>query len=726
MESTSTHLAMTVDSQISREQTKDNIYPGVNSFGELKSANPTNFLQCMSAINNHIKGLNLSINLADTHFTRIPKKSNSNKVVSEPDHAKTFYNEYRNGEFSRFMQDETNFHHNNRSILYMKLGIKIHKEHLEDLNATDKLRAEQFNDSSKIKNQTGEKLLLESDPVAVQYWLKKFDSVYKNLARIDPDEHIDTLEEITDLDIINKRLDKLGLTSKVKSEYEKRKSVIQKQSHQYEAKVKDLTKLFTVVIHTSILTTETKQLAENHEFAAAWKAFIHNELINKDYTDVLLLITCQILLTKYDTDIHKSFEEYYNNLTSLFTVYLLRTHPDINLPYDKLTEIVDTMSDTQAETALKTAGINGNAIVLPDLLKSEMRHRILIRGLQRSNLQTQVDLLQQTQPNASLKEVKDSLDRYDRQHASGRSSAKIDGVMNAIISDRNCEACTTLHREESACNVHSATTPCPSQNQERIKTLARDAKSRNNIQQDRDRSQMPSYRYALMTVPPNGPPPSRGNWKQTGDQAPTLSIGRPPSRQDRHVVVEEKHCTHCQRAADHGNLKRGAIAHTHFSHDCRVKLDNIEKRNNPRGTYSTGSTKRPREQTTSTQQQMAKDGQWETLPPYQHGQQYPYANGYYNPYEREDYFRVGQQYPGQQQHPLFQQPNFAYQQQPMYGTQFFHPQDRPSGRDRGTLRSPPADEGRSSSRERRQKKGGGSQTSTSRSRSRSASREKKR
>jgi hypothetical protein len=689
MANDSSFLAMNVEEQMTKDLAKENLYPGINpSNGEMKTANPNNFLQSMPAISLYIKTNNLAVNLADTQFIRIKKKSLTNRTTSEDDHKLIYYNELRNSQYVEFMKDQKNAHYNNRTKLYIRLGLKIHKEHIADMSKDEKVQAEEHNKSDEIKGKE-ETFLLDSDPRLIKVWLDKFDSIYEHLARLDKEDNDTTISEITDLDIITNRLAKLGCTSKAKAQFDTHQRTQQKQSSQYEPKIKELMKLFTVIIHNAVLTTETKQLVENHEFAAAWKKFIHNELINKDYSDVLLLIISQTLLTTFDTDVHKSFNDYYNNLTSLHTVHLLRTHPETRLPYDKLTEIVDVMTDEQAEKTLKGAGKDGEDLKLPDMLNEAMRKRIVTRGLQQSNLQKQVDFIEQTHPDFTIKQMKESLDRYDRQHQSERKSARIEGVASVATEDRECESCSILHNEESSHTTHSANIACPAYNQDRFRSLTRDWKERQ--QQPTDRS----YKYAL----------SRGGLSggyAPYDPAAGLRARRSP-RQDRvQIAYEEKYCTHCARAGADGNLKREGYKNNHHSHECRIKDGNIEKRNNPK---PKDSSKRPRSES-STQQLMQMQ---DTYPPYQYGQPYPYPNGYYPPpYQGDDFYRVGP-------HPQFvHHPGYPPQQQYPY----LH--DRTEIIQKAPDSPPPI---RSASKERRQRNGG-SLTSPSRSRSRSNSRDK--
>jgi hypothetical protein len=677
-------LAMNVEEQMTKDLAKENLYPGINpSNGEMKTASPNNFLQSMPAISLYIKTNNLAVNLADTQFTRIKKKSLTNRTTNEDEHKLIYYNELRNSQYVEFMKDQKNAHYNNRTKLYIRLGLKIHKEHIADMSKDDKVQAEEHNKSDEIKGKE-ETFLLDSDPRLIKLWLDKFDSIYEHLARLNKEDNDTTISEITDLDIITSRLAKLGCTSKAKSQFDTYQRTQQKQSSQYEPKIKELMKLFTIIIHNAVLTTETKQLVENHEFAAAWKKFIHNELINKDYSDVLLLIISQTLLTTFDTDVHKTFNDYYNNLTSLHTVHLLRTHPETKLPYDKLTEIVDVMTDEQAEKALKGAGRDGEDLRLPEMLTEAMRKRIVTRGLQQSNLQKQVDFIEQTHPDFTIKQMKESLDRYDRQHLSERKSARIEGVASAATEDRECESCSILHKEEPTHTTHNANIACPAYNQDRLYALVKDWKARQQPPTDR------SYKYAL----------SRGGLSGgyvPHDPAAGLRARRP--RQDRvQIGKEDKYCTHCARAGADGNLKREGYKYNHDSNDCRIKDVNLEKRHNPKK----DSSKRPRSD--SSTQQLMQDA----YPPYPYGQPYPYTHGYYPPpYQGEDFYRGNP-------HTQFMQMGHPPQQSPYLQDRTEITQKAPE--------SPPTV--RSASKDRRQRTGGGSLTSPSRSRSRSNSRDR--
>jgi hypothetical protein len=293
--------------------------------------------------------------------------------------------------------------------------------------------------------------------------------------------------------------------------------------------------------------------------------------------------------------------------------------------------------------------------------------------------------------------MKESLDRYDRQHLSERKGARIEGVASAATEDRDCETCSILHKEESTHTTHSANIACPVYNQDRVRSLAKDWKAKQNQPPPKDRSQENSYRFALM----RNAPPYTGGYPPY-DPAAGLRPRRPP-RQDRlQIADEEKLCTHCARAGADGNQKREGYKHNHNSNECRIKDGNVEKRNNPK---PKDSSKRQRSES-STQQQMQMQ---DAYPQYQYGQSYPYANGYYPPpYQGEDFYRVGP-------HTQFMQP------------MGYPPQQQPYQYDRSEITQKVADSPppvRSGSRERRQRSGGGSLTSPSRSRSRSNSRDR--
>jgi hypothetical protein len=105
-------------------------------------------------------------------------------------------------------------------------------------------------------------------------------------------------------------------------------------------------------------------------------------------------------------------------------------------------------------------------------------------------------------PDFTIKQMKESLDRYDRQHLSERKGARIEGVASAATEDRDCETCSILHKEESTHTTHSANIACPVYNQDRVRSLAKDWKAKQNQPPPKDRSQENSYRFALMRNPP--------------------------------------------------------------------------------------------------------------------------------------------------------------------------------------------------------------------------------